>query len=67
MNNREKLERIVQQLNDEQISSLLDFAIFLKIKEKANTSILESQAYTDWLSSENDIYDELFNNELSTR
>jgi hypothetical protein len=29
--------------------------------------MLESQAYKDWLSAENDIYDEIFTDELSTR
>lgn len=29
------------------------------------TSSLESQAYQDWVGSENDIYDELFSNSIS--
>jgi hypothetical protein len=67
MDIRQELDRIVEQLNDQQLSTLLDFAIFFKSKEKATGTMLESQAYKDWLSVENDIYDEIFTDELSTR
>ncbi len=58
MNIRQKLEHVLEHLNDEQLSTLLDFAVFLKSKEKATAPMVESQAYEQWLSSENDIYDE---------
>ncbi len=67
MDMRQKLDRVVEQLNDQELSTLLDFAIFLKNREKATGTMLESQAYKDWLSAENDIYDEIFTDELSTR
>ncbi|OKH53440.1 hypothetical protein NIES2101_11260 [Calothrix sp. HK-06] len=67
MNTRQKLELIIDQLNNEQLSTLLDFAVLLKSKEKATVPMIQSQAYEEWLSSENDIYDELFTDELSTR
>ncbi|BDA68798.1 hypothetical protein RIVM261_017890 [Rivularia sp. IAM M-261] len=67
MNTRQKLELIIDQLNDEQLSTLLDFAVLLKSKEKTTVPMIQSQAYEEWLSSENDIYDELFSDELSTR
>ncbi|NEU75120.1 hypothetical protein PI95_021810 [Hassallia byssoidea VB512170] len=59
MNIRKELERIIEQLNDEQLSVLLDLAISLQSGKKPVYPI-ESHAYQDWLSAENDIYDELF-------
>ncbi len=67
MNIRQKLEHVLEHLNDEQLSTLLAFAVFLKSKEKATTPMVESQAYEQWLSTENNIYDELFADEFSTR
>ncbi|MEH1929057.1 MAG: hypothetical protein V7K14_16360 [Nostoc sp.] len=63
----EKFKRVVEQLNEEELSTLLDFAIFLQSKGKSAATMVESHAYTDWLSAENDIYDELFTDQLSTR
>jgi hypothetical protein len=59
MNIRQELECIIEQLNDEQLSVLLDLAIFLQSGKKPGYPI-ESQAYQDWLSAENDIYDKIF-------
>jgi hypothetical protein len=67
MDIRKKLKRVVEQLNEEELSTLLDFALFLQSKGKSAATMVESQAYRDWLSAENDIYDELFADELSTR
>lgn len=67
MNTRQKLELIMDELNDEQLSILLDSVVLLKSKEKTVVPMIQSQAYKEWLSSENDIYDELFTDELSTR
>lgn len=67
MDIHEKLKRVVEQLNEEELSALLDFGIFLQYKRKSAATMVESQAYRDWLSAENDIYDELFTDELSTR
>ncbi len=67
MNTRQKLELIIDQLNNEQLSTLLDFAVLLKSEEKVTVPMIQSQAYEEWLSDENDIYDELFSDEFSTR
>lgn len=67
MDIHEKLKCVVEQLNQEELSTLLDFALFLQRKRKSAATMVESQAYTEWLSAENDIYDELFADELSTR
>lgn len=57
----------MDELNDEQLSTLLDYVVLLKSKEKTIVPMIQSQAYEEWLSSENDIYDELFADEFSTR
>lgn len=66
MNIRKELECIIEQLNDEQLSVLLDLAVSLQSGKKPVYQI-ESQAYQNWLSAENDIYDELFADELTAR
>ena len=66
MNIRKALESIIEQLNDEQLSELLDLAVCLQNAKKSGYPI-ESQAYQDWLSAENDIYDKIFADELTAR
>ena len=66
MNIRKELESIIEQLNDEQLSEVLDLAVSLQIAKKSGDPI-ESQAYQDWLSAENDIYDKIFADELTAR
>ncbi|MEH1998088.1 MAG: hypothetical protein V7L00_04815 [Nostoc sp.] len=64
MNIRQELLSLIEQLNDEQLSALLDLALSFKNGEKPVNSAVESQAYQDWVSPENDIYDEVFADEL---
>jgi len=45
-------------LIDEDVFNLLSFTEDL---EESNTKQMNSKAYSDWISSENDIYDEVFN------
>ncbi len=59
MNIRKELESIIEQFNDEQLSILLDLALCLQSGKKLVYPI-ESHAYQDWLSAENDIYDKIF-------
>lgn len=47
MNTRQKLEHIIDELNNEQLSRLLDFAVLLKSKEKATVPMIQSQAYEE--------------------
>ncbi|WP_392531765.1 hypothetical protein [Nostoc sp. C117] len=65
MNIRQELLSLIEQLNDEQLSALLDLALSFKNGEKSVNPTAESQAYQDWLSPENDIYDEVFADELT--
>ncbi|BAY74937.1 hypothetical protein NIES25_13540 [Nostoc linckia NIES-25] len=67
MNIRQELLSLIEQMNDEQLSALLDLALSFKNGEKTVNPTLESQAYQDWVSPENDIYDEVFADELTAR
>jgi len=60
MNIRQKLLTIIEQLPDEKLAILLNLALFFKNGKESVQPMLESQACQDWLSAENDIYDELF-------
>ncbi|GEM_PF-696718 len=65
MNIHEKLLSASEQLSDEQLSILLNVALSLKSGKNSVQQMVLSQGYQDWLSAENDIYDELFADELS--
>ncbi|MEH1822766.1 MAG: hypothetical protein V7L31_27460 [Nostoc sp.] len=67
MNIRQELLSLIEQLSDEQLSPLLDLALSFKNGEKSVNPAVESQAYQDWVSSENDIYDKVFADELTAR
>ena len=67
MNIRQKLLTIIEQLPDDKLAILLNLALFLTRGKESVQPMLESQAYQDWLSAENDIYDELFADELTAR
>ncbi|MCC3437050.1 MULTISPECIES: hypothetical protein [unclassified Microcoleus] len=67
MNIRQKLLTIIEQLPDDKLAILLNLAQFLTTGKESVQPMLVSQAYQDWLSAENDIYDELFADELAKR
>ncbi len=67
MNIRQKLLIIIEQLPDEKLATILNLALVLKSGKASVQPVLESQAYQDWLSTENDIYDEIFADELTAR
>lgn len=66
MNIRQKLLTLIEQLPNEQLLVLMNLAHALKEKnnsdEISNLKNLqfESQAYQEWVSADNDIYDEIF-------
>lgn len=72
MNIRQELLTIIEQLPDEHLYALLNMALSLKRKNNSNeifqlnTQQVESQAYQDWVSVENDIYDEIFTDAVTT-
>ncbi|MHC5936052.1 hypothetical protein [Nostoc sp.] len=67
MSIRQELLSVIEQLNHEQLSALLDLALSFKNEEKSVNPTVESQAYQSWVSPENDIYDEVFADELTAR
>ncbi|MDZ8089890.1 MAG: hypothetical protein RMY16_30715 [Nostoc sp. DedQUE12b] len=67
MNIRQELLSLIEQLNNEQLSALLDLALSFKNGEKSVNPTVESQAYQDWVSPENDIYGEVFADELTAK
>ncbi len=72
MNIRQELLTVIEHLPDEQLSVLLNMALSLKGKNNSdeifelNTLQVESQAYQEWVSAENDIYDEIFADAVTT-
>lgn len=64
---KRRLDEIVNSLPESKLELIIDFASYLKDKEEAEElwrMQMTSQAYSEWLSSENDIYDEVFKDEL---
>jgi hypothetical protein len=60
MNIRQKILTIIEQVPDNKLTTLLNLVFFLKRRQESVQPMLVSQAYQDWLSAENDIYDEIF-------
>jgi len=64
---KRRLDEIVSLLPESKLESIIDYASYLKDREEAEEfwrMQMTSQAYSDWLSIENDIYDEVFKDEL---
>ena len=60
---KQKLEEIISLLSESKLNEIIDFANYLKNKEEMEELFrmqANSGTYMDWLSSENDIYDEVF-------
>jgi len=64
---KQQLNEIINLLPESKLKSVIDFASYLKDKEETEELLrmqMSSKAYLDWLSNENDIYDEVFKDEL---
>ncbi|HHT9145979.1 MAG: hypothetical protein Q7J76_11860 [Candidatus Brocadiaceae bacterium] len=64
---KQKLDEIISVLPENRLKEVIDFASYLKNKgdaEKLFGMQISSNAYTDWLSTENNIYDEVFKDEI---
>lgn len=60
---RQSLVEIMDSIPENRLAVLLDFASYLKEQGRAEDLLSMqrgSKAYQDWLSSENDIYDQAF-------
>ncbi|MGR3301641.1 MAG: hypothetical protein ACUZ8I_03955 [Candidatus Scalindua sp.] len=67
LNAKQKLEEIISLLPESKLEEVIDFACFLRNREEADEQLrmqMNSYAYKDWMSPENDIYDEVFKNEV---
>jgi len=67
---KQKLDKIINVLPESKLNEIIDFANNLKNKvemEEFFKMQAGSKSYLDWLSSENDIYDEVFKDEFKQR
>jgi hypothetical protein len=73
MNIRQKLLDCIQELPEEKLLPLLNLAVIYQSQQKAEKIASESwqmssNAYQDWVSDRNDIYDEIFDDQqMATR
>ncbi|MEW6417888.1 MAG: hypothetical protein AB1480_07180 [Nitrospirota bacterium] len=67
---KQKLDEIIDVLPESKLNEIIDFANYLKNKEEMEELFrmqAGSKTYIDWLSSESDIYDEVFKDEFKQR
>ena len=64
---RQEVLELIERLSDEQLNQLLPLLISTRNSASEALSSESSQAYQQWLSSENNVYDELFADELAAR
>lgn len=67
---QQQFEKIIHLLPETKIHAVIDFADYL-LKQEESQQLFHlqrgSQAYQEWLSPDNDIYDELFKDEIQER
>ncbi|MDI6603424.1 MAG: hypothetical protein QME57_04975 [Patescibacteria group bacterium] len=64
---KQKLEEIISVLSESKLKEVIDFASYLRDREEAEELLrmqVNSRTYLEWLSPENDIYDEVFKDEI---
>jgi hypothetical protein len=62
-----KVLEIIQHLPESKLTTVIDFVSYLRDREESKDlwrMQMSSKAYQDWLSPENDIYDEVFKDEV---
>jgi hypothetical protein len=67
INNKKRINEIIEQLPDYMLTEILNFAEYLKEKtyrEDYTRLQINSNSYKEWTSNENDIYDEVFKDEV---
>ena len=62
---RQEVFSLIEQLSDEQLAVLLPLITCMQNNQGSVISSETSQAYQDWVSAENDIYDEIFVDDLA--
>ncbi|MBI2304575.1 MAG: hypothetical protein HYU86_07515 [Chloroflexi bacterium] len=64
---KQQLAEVIDTLPENELEVVLDFATYLKDRGQAEDFLkmqMNSNAYQDWVGQENDIYDEVFGDEL---
>ena len=65
---RQDLLSLIEQFSDEQLALLMSLVLSLRDHRQVEQASSEaSRAYEAWVGAENDVYDELFVDELATR
>jgi hypothetical protein len=69
---KKKLSSLLDELPERKLEVLYDLARFLQNQRSRESQELfrmqmSSNAYREWLSAENDIYDKVFKNEIKKR
>ena len=68
MGTKQKLEEIISVLPESKLKAVIDFARYLRDREEAEELLgmqMSSKAYLDWLSPGNDLYNEVFKDEIN--
>ena len=68
INLKQRILELVELLSENKLNVLVHFANYLKEKEDVEEMLrlqTSSTGYKEWISAENDIYDEVFNKEIS--
>ena len=66
-NIRQEILSLIGQLSDEQLAVLLPLVLSMRDNKGSAFSSETSQSYQDWVGAENDIYDEIFADDLAAR
>ena len=64
----QQFQEILTDLPKSKLQTVFDFARYLRDRETSDELFaiqMRSQAYREWLSAENDIYDEVFKDEIA--
>jgi len=67
MSLRRELLNLIEHMSDQQLALLLPQVLWLREHQAEAVSSEASEAYQSWIGAENDIYDEIFANELTTQ
>jgi hypothetical protein len=67
MSLREEVQALIEQMTDQQLAALLPFILQARDETEHVFSSATSEAYQNWISAENDIYDEVFADEFAAR
>lgn len=67
LNLKQKFEGIIKTLPESKLQAVIDFASYLRDRKESEELLriqMNSSAYQEWLSPENDVYDEIFKDKI---